>query len=131
MVTPGKRLKNGPVSWETIGSAVGMAPIRRRPVRPLSISSSPRRRFSSFSENPVGVLQDHLSLRRQTNIPMAALDDRRAEVLFQKPNGGRQSRLRDMTNVRGAAKVFLAGQRREIFELTQDHRPNSQAFVVA
>ena len=42
-----------------------------------------------LGKNPMDMLQGDLPLRGQADIPMAALDDRRAEVLFQQPNGGR------------------------------------------
>ncbi len=31
----------------------------------------------------MGVLQDDLPLRRQTDVPMAALDDRRSEIVLE------------------------------------------------
>ena len=109
------------MSWETSGSAVGMTPIRSLPVRPLSISASPRREILDLGQDPVGVLQDDLPLRRQAHISVAALDDRRAKIVFQQPNRGRKGRLRHVAGVRGAAKVLFARERCEIFELTEDH----------
>ena len=109
------------MSWETIGSAVGMTPIRSRPVRPLSISVKPAPKILDLGENPVGVLQGDLPLRRQAHISVAALDDRRAEILFEQTNGGRKGRLRHVAGVRGAAKMLFSRERREIFELTEHH----------
>ena len=53
---------------------------------------------------------------------MAALDDRRAEILFKLADRRRKRRLRNMAGRRRAAEVFFARQSDEIFELTQHHR---------
>ena len=42
-----------------------------------------------LGENPMGVVQDDLSLGRQADIPMAALDDRRPEIVFEQPDRSR------------------------------------------
>ncbi len=39
-----------------------------------------------FGENPMGVIKGHLSLGRQADIAMAALDDRRPEIVFEQPD---------------------------------------------
>jgi hypothetical protein len=43
----------------------------------------------NLGDNPVGMLQDDLPLRGQADVPMATLDNRRPEILFQEANGGR------------------------------------------
>ena len=42
-----------------------------------------------LGENPMGVVQGDLSLGRQADIPMAALDDRRPEIVFEQPDRSR------------------------------------------
>ena len=53
---------------------------------------------------------------------MAALDDRRAQLLLELPDRRRQRRLRDVAGFRRAAEMPLARQRHEIFELADHHR---------
>ena len=120
-VTPGKRAKNGPVSCETIGSAVGIDADPQPPGQALVDLLEPAAQILDLGENPVGVLQGHLALRRQADIAVAALDDRRPEIVLEQANRRRQRRLRHVAGVRGAAEMLFARERGEIFELTEDH----------
>ena len=52
---------------------------------------------------------------------MAALDDRRAELLLELADRRRQRRLRDVAGLGRAAEMLLAGERHEIFELPDHH----------
>ena len=124
-VTCGKRAMNGAVSCETIGSAVGIAPSRSRPERPLSISSMSLAHDLGFGEDAMGVLQRELALPGQADEAMAALDDRRAEILFELANRRRKGRLRHVARRRGAAEMLFARQRHEIFQLPQHHGAQS------
>ena len=69
----------------------------------------------------MGVLQRELALRRQADEAMAALDDRRAEILLELADRRRERRLRDVTGFRRPAEMLFARQRDEIFELPQHH----------
>ena len=81
----------------------------------------PAAEILDLGENPVGVLEGDLPLRRQAHISVAALDDRRPEIVLEQPNRGRKGRLRHVAGVCGAAKMLFARERHEIFELTEDH----------
>ncbi len=74
-----------------------------------------------LGENAVSVVENEPSLRRQADEVMAALDDRRAETLFELPDRRRKRRLRHMAGLRGLAEMLLAGERNQIFELLQHH----------
>ena len=67
----------------------------------------------------MGVIQREPALRRQADEAMAALDDRRAEILLELADRRRERRLRDVTGFRRPAKVLFTRQRDEIFELPQ------------
>ena len=77
-----------------------------------------------FGEHAVGVFERQLALRRQAEIAVAALDDRRAEFLFELADRRREGGLRHMARFRRAAEVALAGERHEIFELSEHHVAN-------
>src|SRR5580658_5008657 len=69
----------------------------------------------------MGVFDSELALRREAEIAMPALDDRRAEFLLELTDRRRQGRLRDVAGLGRAAKMLLARQRDEIFELPDQH----------
>ncbi len=129
-MTPGCFEWKGPVSCETIGSAVGMAPKRSRPVSPLLNSSSPRRMFSEFGQDPLRVLERALPLGGQADKAVAALDQRRAEIVLQQAERGGQRRLRHMAGLRRAAEVLLPRQGDKIFELAKHHSPFPPVGIV-
>lgn len=66
--------------------------------------------------------QHTLVVGRQPVESVAALDDGHAELLFELADAARQRRLRDMTRLRSAREVSLAGERHEILQLTNVHR---------
>ena len=124
-VTWGKRAMKGAVSCETIGSAVGIAPSRSRPERPLSQLLDVAAHDLGFGEDAMGMLQRELALPRQADEAMAALDDRRAEILLELANRRRKRGLRHMACFRGAAEMLFARQRHQIFQLPQHHGAQS------
>ena len=113
--------RTAPVRCETIGSAVGITPSRSRPVSPLSISSIARAQVLGLGEDAMGVLERELALRGQADETMAALDERRAELLLELPDRRGKRRLRDMTRLRRPAEMLFARQRHEICQLSQHH----------
>ena len=72
-------------------------------------------------ENAMRVLDRHPALGRQPDKAMAALDNRRPEILFEEADRRRKRGLRDMAGLGGAAEVLFSRQRHKIFELTQHH----------
>ena len=73
-------------------------------------------------EDAMRVFEREPALRRQADEAMAALDDRRAEILLEQADRRRQRRLRDMAGLGRAAEMLFPRQRDKIFELTQHHR---------
>src|ERR1700677_5390923 len=74
-----------------------------------------------LGENAMRVIQSEPALWRQADKTMAALDDRRAEVLLELPDRRRKRRLRDVTGFRRPAEMLFSSPRDEIFELPQKH----------
>ena len=116
---------NGAVRCETIGSAVGMAPSRSRPDRPLSISSMSLRMISASARMRWACSSASSALPRQADEAVAALDDRRAEILLELANRRRERGLRHVAGVRRAAEMLFARQRHKIFQLPQHHGAQS------
>ena len=115
--TFGCRARNGVVSAATIASAVGIAAIRSRPVRPWRsalISCAHRARVADDAARPV---EHALAFRREALEARAAVDQQHAHRLLELLDSGRQRRLGDAAGLGGAAEMLLAGQRQEEFEL--------------
>ena len=74
-----------------------------------------------LGEHAMGMLERELALRREADEAMAALDDRRAELLFELADRRRQRRLGHMARRRRSAEMLFARERDEIFELAKDH----------
>ena len=83
--TPGNFALNGPVSCDTIGSAVGIAPIRSRPLSPSVDLVEAAPQVLGFRQDAVGVLENEPALRGQADKPVATLDDRRPEIVLEQP----------------------------------------------
>ena len=75
-----------------------------------------------LGQNAMRVLDREPALRRQADEAVAAFDDGRTEIFFQKADRRGQCRLGDATDLGGAAEMLFARQRHKIFELTQHHR---------
>ena len=103
-----------------------MAPSRSRPETPVIERFDAALEFLDLGQHAMGVLQRQLALRREAEIAMAALDDRRAKLLLELPDRRRQRRLRDVAGFGGAAEMLLARQRHKIFELTDHHRGDAK-----
>lgn len=53
--------------------------------------------------------------------PVAALDDRYAELLFELSDAARQRRLGDVAGLCGTREVFFPGERDEVLKLVDIH----------
>ena len=75
------------------------------------------------------VLHGEQALRGQADEALAALDERRAELLLELLDRRRQRRLRDAASRGRAPKMLFAGERDEVGELSEHHGfDNSPCF---
>ncbi|MNC89189.1 hypothetical protein D3C83_50910 [compost metagenome] len=65
--------------------------------------------------------QDALSFGREPVKPLAPLDDRHAELLFELPYPARERRLRDAALLRRPGEVLLARESGHVLKLAYVH----------
>ena len=108
-----------------MASAMGIAAMRSRPVRPcLSAWTSSRmarlsptmRRAQSSTRSPSG---------REILEPRAAIDQEHAETLLELLDAGRQRRLGHAAGFGGPAEMLFARQREQEFELIDHNLPTT------
>ena len=110
------------VRLATIASAVGIAAMRSRPVRPWRsalISCAHRARVADDAARPV---EHPLALRREALEARAAIDQQHAHLLLELLDAGRQGRLGHAAGLGGAAEMLFAGQRQQEIELVDQWR---------
>ena len=78
------------MSWETIGERGRNGADAEPTGQALVDLVEAVAQIFDLGENPMGVVQDDLSLRRQADIAMAALDDRRPKIVFEQPDRSRR-----------------------------------------
>ena len=72
-------------------------------------------------EDDLRPLEHPLAFTGQPMEPLAALDDRHTEFLFELTDAAGERRLRHMTGLRGAREVFLARERDQVLQLADVH----------
>ena len=112
---------NGPVSCDTIGSAVGNRADPKPAAESLVDLLEAAPQVLGFRQDAVGVVEHEPALRGQADKPVAALDDRRPEIVLEQAYRRRQRRLRDVAGLGRASEMLFPGQRGQIFELPQHH----------
>jgi hypothetical protein len=69
----------------------------------------------------MGPFEHALALRREPDIALAALDDGNPQLLLKLPDAPGKRGLRHIASLRRPGEMLLAGQRREILNLTDVH----------
>ena len=78
-----------------------------------------------FLEHPLRLLDDALADRRDGDLGLAALEQRRAELLLELVDRHRQRRLAHEALGRGAAEAPLLRDRDDVAELVERHGPSA------
>ncbi len=96
------------------------------PGQPLAELLQATSHVLGVGQDPLRVLERPLALRGQTDIPVAALDQRSAEILLKQPKRRRERRLGHMARLRRSAEVLFARKSNEILELPKHHHLSSR-----
>ena len=107
-----------------MGSAEGTTPSTRRPTSSALLALDLRQLLVQrlpVVENEMGPFEHALALRREPDIALAALDDGNPQLLLKLPDAPRKRGLRDIASRRRPGEMLLAGERREVLNLTDVH----------
>jgi hypothetical protein len=93
----------------------------QRPLHPAAQAADLLFETVEVAQRSVHPRQHALALGGEALEAPRAPYERDAELAFQRANGGRQRRLRDVAGLGRAAEVPLARQRRQVLELPEEH----------